>query len=95
MKNVTITLEESLARWARIEAARAGKSLSRYIADTLARLRREGTDNVGLDEFLTGPGYPGIARDLPRRDDLYSEREDALLRRHQPSDLQPRPERSR
>jgi hypothetical protein len=40
MKNVTITLADDLAAWARVEAAKAGKSLSRYLADRLDAARR-------------------------------------------------------
>lgn len=40
MRNVTITLEEDLARWVRIKAAGNMKSLSRYIAELLAEQRR-------------------------------------------------------
>lgn len=35
MKNVTITLDEDTARWARIEAARRDTSVSRLIAELL------------------------------------------------------------
>ena len=35
LRNITITLEESLARWARIEAARSDKSVSRFLAGIL------------------------------------------------------------
>lgn len=35
MKNVTISMDEDLHRTTRIEAAKAGKSMSRYIADLL------------------------------------------------------------
>ena len=35
VKNVTISLKESLARWARVKAAEQGKSLSRFLADLL------------------------------------------------------------
>jgi hypothetical protein len=35
MKNVTISMDEELYRATRLDAARAGKSMSRYIADTL------------------------------------------------------------
>jgi len=38
MKNVTISMDEDLYRITRIEAAKAGKSMSRHIAD---RLRQE------------------------------------------------------
>jgi hypothetical protein len=34
-RNITITLEEDLARWARIEAARGDTSVSRFLADIL------------------------------------------------------------
>jgi hypothetical protein len=35
LRNITITLEESLARWARVEAARADTSVSRFLAEIL------------------------------------------------------------
>jgi hypothetical protein len=35
LRNITITLDESLARWARIEAARRDTSVSRFLADLL------------------------------------------------------------
>lgn len=35
MKNVTISMDEDLLQSTRIEAAKAGKSVSRYIADSL------------------------------------------------------------
>lgn len=37
MKNVTISLDEKLHRETRIAAAKAGKSMSRYIAELLER----------------------------------------------------------
>ncbi len=93
MKNVTITLDEDLARWARVEAAKAGKSLSRWIGDRLEDDMRRGSDPLGdIEEFLSGPGYPGIAADLPAREALYAERD---LPRQQHADLQPRPGRTR
>jgi hypothetical protein len=35
LRNITITLEEDLARWARIEAARCDTSVSRFLAEIL------------------------------------------------------------
>ena len=35
LRNITITLEEELARWARVEAARSDTSVSRYLASIL------------------------------------------------------------
>jgi hypothetical protein len=39
MKNVTITLDEETARWAKVEAARSGKSLSRMLGELLRERR--------------------------------------------------------
>lgn len=36
MKNVTITVDESVLEWARIEAARRGSSVSRMVGEMLA-----------------------------------------------------------
>lgn len=36
MKNVTVTLEEKIAHWARIRAAECDQSLSRYLGNLLA-----------------------------------------------------------
>jgi hypothetical protein len=82
MKNVTITLDEELAAWVRVEAARAGKSVSRYVGDGLAEKRgREVNRQLeALEQFLSGPGYPGISKNLPSREELYAER---LFRRHE------------
>jgi hypothetical protein len=97
MKNVTITLDEDLAAWARVEAAKAGKSLSRYLADVLAE-QRAGRPAVSqaeaMERFLSGPGWPGIAENLPSREELYAEREDELLRRYERSRLHGRPGRT-
>jgi hypothetical protein len=41
LRNVTVTLEESVARWARIEAARTDTSVSRFLADILKERMKE------------------------------------------------------
>lgn len=41
MKNITITLDEKTAGWARIYAARHGKSLSRLLGEMLQERMRE------------------------------------------------------
>ena len=99
MKNVTITLPESLATRARIEAARLNKSLSSFIAGLLDA--RCPPDQAGreealamLEEFLSGPGYPGISKVWKGRDALYAERENELLRRYDASRLRDRPVKS-
>lgn len=40
MKNVTITVEDSVLEWARIEAARRGSSVSRMLGDFMAEMQR-------------------------------------------------------
>ena len=41
MKNVTITLPEDLARWLRVRAAENNRSVSRWVAELLAGMRRQ------------------------------------------------------
>ena len=53
MKNVTITLDEETASWARLQAVRAGLSLSRLIGDLLRRQSRElGAYERAMHRFL-------------------------------------------
>jgi hypothetical protein len=68
MKNVTITLDEAVAQWARVEAAKAGKSLSRWIGERLTTEMRKPTpatpeQMAALMAVLDGPGFPGFAGD--------------------------------
>ncbi len=82
MKNVTVTMDDDLARWARIEAAKRGRSVSRFLTDTLAELRAAGgrteleEEGAALERFLTGPGFPGAAAAWPGSEALYAGRED-------------------
>lgn len=73
MKNVTITLAEDLAAWARVEAAKANVSLSRYLADLLAQQRmRAGQDEtVGLRDWLAHPGWQSAEQPVMTRSQLY------------------------
>jgi hypothetical protein len=87
MKNVTITLPDELARKARVEAAKADKSLSKFVADLLAERcgERPGEDDKlgALREFFYGPGYPGISKSWRGREALYAERDEELFRRYE------------
>jgi len=40
MKNVTVTMEDSVADWARMEAARRNTSVSRLVGEVLAQQMR-------------------------------------------------------
>lgn len=44
LRNVTVTLEEDVARWARVEAAQKETSVSRYLGELLReRMLEKGT----------------------------------------------------
>jgi hypothetical protein len=96
VKNVTITLSDELARRARVEAAQADKSLSRYIADLLAervvrKPRRPNLQREAIERFLGAPdiqGFEGSGR--PLRDHIYAD-----LRGHQSDRVQSRSTRRR
>jgi hypothetical protein len=75
VKNVTITLDEETARWARIEAAKRETSVSRLVGDLLQRYMQEteGYESA-MESFLSrspvvltekGPPYP-------RREELHA-----------------------
>lgn len=40
MKNLTITVEDDVLEWARVEAARRGTSVSRMVGDFMAEMQR-------------------------------------------------------
>jgi hypothetical protein len=94
MTNVTVTLDEAILAQARREAERAGKSLSRYLADLVAaeqaRLRAERV--AAMDAFfevarsvkLEGEAYKF------NRDEIYDE----ALSRHERGDLRFGPARA-
>jgi hypothetical protein len=74
LKNVTVTLDEETARWARVEAARRDTSVSRLLGDLLRR-EMEGRDayEAAKDSFfaqesrvMRRKGAP-----LPSRDELH------------------------
>lgn len=71
MKNVTITLDEETARWARIQAAKSNTSVSRMLGEMLQELRaREEQRETAAKRFLGRP-----ARSLSDSDASYPNRE--------------------
>lgn len=74
MKNITITVDDEIARWARIWAAKHNTSVSRLLGEVLAeRMRRESDYESAMTRFLRKrperlrePGQP-----LPSRADLH------------------------
>ena len=90
MINVTVNMDDETARWVRVEAAKAGKSVSRWLGELLAERRRAEADmawDAGREArrkageaFLAGPPRPlSIDGKLPTREELYDE----VLRRHE------------
>jgi hypothetical protein len=74
MRNVTISLNDDTARWARVRAAEADKSLSRFIADLIERERSRAADSgAAVQQFLARPTYPirQPGEPLPKREELY------------------------
>lgn len=59
MKNVTISMDEEMAAWARVQAARAGQSLSCWIGAQLAKLKGGASDfETDLIAVLATPRSP-------------------------------------
>ena len=55
MKNVTVTLPEDVAPWLRVRAAAHGRSVSKWLAGLLERMRRQEDEyEVAMERFLTG-----------------------------------------
>lgn len=74
MRNVTITLEEQVARWARLEAARQDKSVSRLVGEMLEEkmVRDEGRRAAEEQFFSVRPrALREAEQSLPARDELH------------------------
>lgn len=74
MKNVTITLDEEVARWARIRAAERNTSVSRLVGEMLReRMREEKNYLVAMEQYLSQK--PRILKKTgmkyPTREELY------------------------
>ena len=53
MKNVTITVEDSVLEWVRVEAAKRGSSVSRLVGEMLAeKMRQEDAYAQAMREAL-------------------------------------------
>jgi hypothetical protein len=72
MKNVTITLEEEVARWARIRAAELDTSLSRLVGQILKEqmLADKGYETARR-RYLSRKARPISSGPYPRRDALH------------------------
>jgi hypothetical protein len=71
LRNITITLEESVARWARIEAATQETSVSRFLANILKERMRE------KDEYDAARRRALVRKPFLKSDGRYLTREEA------------------
>lgn len=74
MKNVTITLDEEVARWARIRAAEEDTSLSRLVGELLReKMLDENNYQTAMQHFLAR--LPSVLKETgakyPKRKDLH------------------------
>jgi hypothetical protein len=90
MRNITITLPDDVAQRLRIEAAKADKSVSKFVGELIeGRIGRRRTQAEAMAAFLSAPLLDLTDENgrLPTREELY---DDALLPRFERADLQPR-----
>ena len=74
MKNVTITLREDVARWARIRAAERETSVSRLIGEMLKQqMLDEGSYGAAMHQYLNRSAKPlkQPGSRYPRREELH------------------------
>ena len=75
MKNVTITLDEKVARWARIRAAEEDTSVSRLVGEMLReKMAAEQAYQTAMEEYLSHSPQKLKKRGAkyPKREDLYA-----------------------
>jgi hypothetical protein len=73
MKNVTVTLDEKTAAWARVYAARRNMSLSRFLGEILHEKMRESREYEDAMRrfFAIRPRNLSAGEAYPSRDELY------------------------
>ena len=70
LRNITITLEESVARWVRIQAAMQETSVSRFLANLLKERMK------GNEEYEAAKQRALARESLPKSDGPYLTREE-------------------
>jgi hypothetical protein len=77
MKNITVTLDEQTAAWAKVYAARQNKSLSRFLGELLQTTMHEThAYEDAMQRYLSRAPLPlgGEPAPYPPREDLYDRR---------------------
>jgi hypothetical protein len=77
MKNVTITMEDGVADWARMEAARRNTSVSRLVGELLAeKMRHDDAYERAMKDALKFESWGNSDGPYLTRDEIYAERLD-------------------
>ena len=73
MKNVTVTMDDQVADWARIEAARRNTSVSRLIGEMLAeKMRHDDAYERAMNDWLSRERpWKSDGRPYPGRDEVH------------------------
>jgi hypothetical protein len=72
MKNVTVTMEDSVAEWARLEAARRNTSVSRLVGELLAeKMRHDDAYERAMREALEFRSFGVSQGPYLTRDEIY------------------------
>ncbi|MBL8318246.1 MAG: CopG family transcriptional regulator [Burkholderiaceae bacterium] len=73
MKNVTISMDEAVAEWARLEAARRNTSVSRLVGELLAeKMRHDDEYERAMNDWLSRRRkYKSNGAAYPKRDDTH------------------------
>jgi hypothetical protein len=78
MKNVTITMDDGVAEWARLEAARRNTSVSRLVGELLAeKMRHDDAYERAMRDWLDRDvTFRSDGQPYPKRAETYAERLD-------------------
>ena len=72
MKNVTITLEEEVARWARVLAAKRNTSVSKLLGEILKeKMAQEDEYEAAMNRYLSRRYTTRSKGRYPKREELY------------------------
>ena len=74
MKNVTVTMEDAVADWARMEAARRNTSVSRLVGELLAeKMRRDDAYERAYQEWVNDKRtWRSSGAPYPTREETYT-----------------------
>lgn len=73
MKNVTVTMEDAVADWARMEAARRNTSVSRLVGELLAeKMRHDDAYERAMREALEFKSWGASQGPYMAREEIYT-----------------------